>query len=86
MQIRFNQAARKHRVGRTSARHVLASVVPTRIVTDQGSPGWLYVGVDEGGRELEIVAVEVPDQAGHDAFLLVFHIMPTQLRRRGPHA
>ena len=36
----------------------------------------LYVGTDDRGIELEIVAVDVPDG------FLVIHVMPTALRRR----
>jgi len=35
-----------------------------------------WVGFDERGRELEVIAVECPD------YLLVIHVMPTSLRRR----
>lgn len=59
--------------------------MPTVITTDQGNPGRLYVGMDERGRELEIVAVEITNEADDAAVLLVLHVMPTQLRRRGPH-
>jgi len=80
--IRFTQAARKHRVGRGSARYVMARTAPTGVVTEQGNPAWRYVGRDERERELEIVAVELDDTAEGDAVLLVIHVMPTQLRRR----
>jgi len=39
----------------------------------------LYVGLDDRGRELEIIAV--PDDSGR-ADLTVIHAMPTVLRRR----
>ncbi len=78
VEIRFTQAARKHRIGRTSTRHVMATTTATGTTTDQGNPGWRYIGPDERGRELEVVAVEV---AGADGdFLLVIHVMPTALR------
>jgi len=80
--IRFTQAARKHRVGRGSARYVMARTTPTGVVTEQGNPAWRYVGRDERERELEIVAVELDDTAEGDDVLLVIHVMPTQLRRR----
>jgi hypothetical protein len=37
----------------------------------------LFVGVDDRGIELEIIAVRLPE------ILFVIHVMPTQLRRRG---
>ena len=77
-EIRFTQSARRHRIGRASARHVLATTDPTPVTTSSGADAWLYVGPDERGRELEIVALEVAD-AGQP-YLLVIHVMPTQLR------
>lgn len=77
-EIRFTQSARRHRIGRASARHVLATTDPTPVTTGSGADAWLYVGPDERGRELEIVALEVAD-AGQP-YLLVIHVMPTQLR------
>ncbi len=46
-EIRFTQAARKHRIGRASVRHVMATVIPTGMVTAQGNPAWIYTGRDE---------------------------------------
>jgi hypothetical protein len=77
-EIRFTQSARRHRIGRASARHVLATIDPTRVTTSSGADAWLYVGTDERGRELEIVALEVADAV--QPYLLVIHVMPTQLR------
>ncbi len=56
------------------------------MVTEQGSPGWRYVGRDERERELEIIAVELDDTQDGEDVLLVIHVMPTQLRGRNhPH-
>jgi hypothetical protein len=77
-EIRFTQSARRHRIGRASARHVLATTDPTPVTTSSGAKAWLYVGPDERGRELEVIALEVADAA--QPYLLVIHVMPTQLR------
>ena len=77
-EIRFTQSARRHRIGRASARHVLATTDPTPVTTSSGAKTWLYIGPDERGRELEIIALEVADAA--QPYLLVIHVMPTQLR------
>ncbi len=82
VEIRFTQAARKHRVGRSSVRYVLARATASGTTTSQGNPGWRYVGVDERGRELEIIAVEVTGATG-EGVLLVIHVMPTNLRGSG---
>ena len=77
-EIRFTQSARRHRIGRASARHVLAMTDPTPVTTSSGAQAWLYVGPDERGRELEVIALEVADAA--QPYLLVIHVMPTRLR------
>ncbi|MGH8889628.1 MAG: hypothetical protein ACRDV3_07680 [Acidothermaceae bacterium] len=56
------------------------------MTTDQGNPGWLYVGRDERDRELEIVAVEIKGDENSPPVLLVIHVMPTHLRGSDPHA
>jgi len=85
VEIRFTQASRKHRVGRSSVRYVMARTTPAGTTTSQGNPGWRYVGPDERGRELEIITVEVTGYTGQD-LLLVIHVMPTNLRGSGSDA
>lgn len=84
LEIRFTQSARKHRIGRTSARDVLADTRPTPVTASSGADAWLYVGLDERGRELEIIAVEVQPADGGQHYLLVIHVMPTRLRGASP--
>ena len=84
LEIRFTRSARKHRIGRASARHVLASTEPTAVSTIRGADTWLYVGPDERGRELEIIALESHPADGGRRYLLVIHVMPTQLRGDSP--
>ena len=81
LEIRFTQAARKHRIGRASVRHVMGTVIPAGTVTAQGNQAWLYIGTDERGRELEVIAVEIGQQRGQTPYLLVIHAMPTSLRK-----
>jgi hypothetical protein len=57
---------------------VLATTDPTPVTTSSGAQAWLYVGPDERGRELEVIALEVAGAA--QPYLLVIHVMPTQLR------
>ena len=80
LEIRFTQSARKHRIGRASARQVLATAEPTAVTTTSGANAWLYVGPDERGREVEIIALEVHPADGGQSYLLVIQVMPTQLR------
>ena len=83
-EIRFTQSARRHRIGRASARHVLATAEATAVTTTSGADAWLYVGSDERGRELEMIALEVHPADGGQSYLLVIHVMPIQLR--GDHS
>ena len=43
MEIRFTKAARRHRIGRRSARYVMASTDPSPIITAEGNPAWFYL-------------------------------------------
>lgn len=81
MEIRFTQSARRHRIGRSSARFVMASTNPALVTTSRGTPGWRWVGDDERGRQIEIIAIEVQDDEGPEAVLLVIHVMPTHYRK-----
>ncbi len=74
--FRFTRPARKHRIGRAHAMHVLLTVEPRALpATDDLDGRMVWVGLDDRGIELEIVAVVLPDE------LLVIHVMPTALRR-----
>lgn len=63
----------------------MACTTPTGVLTEHGSRGWRHVGADERDRELEIIAVEIENDEA-EAYLLVIHVMPTQLRGSGSHA
>lgn len=81
MEIRFAQAARRHRIGRASVRWVLAHTTPTGITANRGGMAWLWVGSDERGRQLEIIAVEVQGEQDREPVLLIIHVMPTYRRK-----
>ena len=75
MEVLWSQSSRRHRIGRAHARHVMATVEPTESVTTAGHPALPWIGTDDRGVELEIVAAMLPD------LYLVVHVMPTALRR-----
>ncbi len=75
--IGFANASRKHRVGRAHIRYVMTTVEPVAMTTNRGDSGWLYVGTDDRGVALEIIAVEVDSEE-----LFVIHAMPRVYRRR----
>lgn len=76
--IRFTRSARRHKIGKTHAHHVMAHHQPV-IVNDRqtGQATMTWIAEDARGRELEIVAVETAD------CYLVIHVMPTSLRSKG---
>lgn len=74
-EIRFTQSARKHRIGRSSARYVMAHYKALEVLHD-GILKLEWVGKDERGRELEIIAIHIGD------VLLVKHVMPRRYRNR----
>ena len=72
---RFAQSARKHRIGKTSARYVMDMFEPTRF-DDQGTLKLLWVGKDERDRELEVIAID------YVTYILVIHVMPGGFNRK----
>lgn len=83
MEIRFTKAARRHRIGRASVRWVMAEHRPTTTTTRHGEVAWRWIGADERGRELDVIAVEALGEQDLEPVLLVIHAMPTY-RRRDP--
>lgn len=58
----------------------MATVMPAETTTSQGNRALRYVGADERGRELEVIALEL-GPSDRERFLLVIHVMPTMFRR-----
>jgi hypothetical protein len=56
----------------------MTASTPTRLTDDELPDRLVWTGPDDRGLELEIVALDLAD------YLLVIHVMPTQLRRRQP--
>jgi uncharacterized DUF497 family protein len=83
MVVRFARSATKHRISRESIRHVIANY---RLQFEEPPPAggeasqstrMVYLGEDENGRALEVMAVEI-DAGG----LLVIHAMPQREKYR----
>jgi hypothetical protein len=56
--------------------HVIDTVAPTAVpATAVADARLVWIGPDDRGMELEIVALDLPDE------WLVIHVMPTALRR-----
>ncbi len=77
MTLQWARGSRKHKIGRAHAQHVINTTTP-QLFAGGGKLGddmWRWVGVDDRGLELEIVAIAMADA------LLVIHVMPTAFRR-----
>lgn len=56
--------------------HVITTTEPVSVpVTDTVDARLVWIGLDDRGVELEIVALDLPDA------VVVVHVMPTSLRR-----
>jgi hypothetical protein len=79
VRVRFTQSARRHRVAVGRARQVINSPVVT-LTLPPPAPGvddrLVFLGDDETGRALEVVAIELPD------CLLVIHVQDLQAKFR----
>ena len=55
---------------------------PVENVRPSGDIEFEWVGLDDTGRELRVIAVATTDDRKGDAIVLVLHVMPTALERR----
>ncbi len=78
MRIRLTQAARKRRIGRAHIEAAMsnAHTIETVAATDLIDPQIVWIGEDDRGDELEVIAVVLPNE------LLIIHVMPTRYKRR----
>lgn len=77
VRVRFTQSARRHRIGKARALHVMNNVEPIRVgADDELQERLLWIGPDDRGLELEVIAIAEPDH------IPVIHVMPRQFRRR----
>lgn len=85
MRLRFTRNARRHRIGKAHAVHVMATVEPVATENKRGELELSWVGSDDRGVELEIVAAMMRDQRADEPqlMLLVLHVMPTNYREGG---
>lgn len=79
VRVRFTQSARRHRIGNARALHVMNNAEPVTVHADDDlRERLLWIGPDDRGLDLEVIAIVEPD------YLLVIHVMPHQFRRRTP--
>jgi hypothetical protein len=66
-------SARRHRIGKAHALHVVDTVDPEQVpATSTADARLVWIGEDDRGVELEIVALDLPDA------VVVIHVMPTK--------
>lgn len=76
MQVRFTRPARRRRIGKAHALHVMSTVEPVAVPpTETADARLVWIGPDDRGVELEIVALDLRTE------WLVIHVMATALRR-----
>lgn len=76
-EVHFARSARRHRIGKAHVLFVLESCEPmTVLICDGEDQKLLWIGYDDGGLELEVIALELPES------ILVIHVMPRSFRRR----
>ena len=59
----------------------MASTDPVSATTSKGDLAWRWVGYDERGRQLEVIAVGVQGEKDPEPIVLVIHVMPTHYRK-----
>lgn len=62
---------------------MMAHSTPTATTTNSGDVAWRWIGPDERGRELDVIAVETQGEQDAAPILLVIHVMP-KYRRGDP--
>ena len=76
MRIKFTQASRKHRIGKTRVLFVMENYSPSLL---EGNLDYIeryvWIGKDDRGLELEVVALILEE------YLLITHVTPTDLRK-----
>ena len=76
-EVHFARSARRHRIGKAHVLFVLESCEPmTVLISDGEDQKLLWIGYDERGLELEVIALELAES------ILVIHVMPRSFRRR----
>jgi hypothetical protein len=75
--VQIISGARKHGISRRRIEHALLSQTEAEAIgTETTDPKIRFVGRDERGEEIEMVAVVLP------GLLLIIHAMPTHCRRK----
>lgn len=76
VQVRIVSGARKHGLSRRRIEQALESHTSADTVSSETTdPKIRFIGADERGEEIEVVAVVLP------GLLLIIHAMPTRYRR-----
>jgi hypothetical protein len=74
--LRFSQSSRKHKIGRKHIKYVINTYEFVYVFDEQKEQQLLWIGMDERGRELEVVAFLQSN------CYFVVHAMPLMFRRK----
>lgn len=82
MRVEFASSARRHRVGKARALHVIRNSRAQLIVTDAAGRDdrIVFLGDDQTGRALEVMGVELADGT-----LYVIHVMDLRAKYRAAY-
>ena len=81
LRLKLTQRARAHRIGQAHMVYVMSHYRAQEGVRPTGEPELTWIGEDDRGVELRIIAVpQEPDGPGRPV-LLVIHCMPTWMER-----
>jgi hypothetical protein len=75
VEIHFSKSARKHKIGKERAKFVMKTS-QARITWIGEREEWQWVGKDNRGLDLEIIAIR------EGSNLIVIHVMPRGFRRK----
>lgn len=86
MRMKFTQAARKHKIAKGRALHVIRNTEPVEVTDDNGNvTGFDWIGNDDRGLELHIIGIVKVDErsATGEKIALITHVFPTALNKKG---
>lgn len=86
MRMKFTQAARKHKIAKGRALHVIRNSEPVATLDEDGNVTELdWLGEDDRGLELHIIGIVKVDErsATGEEIILIKHVFPTALNKKG---
>lgn len=80
VRVKITKQARRHRIGNARMLFVMDASTPTEGVRPNGDLELSWLGLDDRGIELEIIAAITVDDRTDEPVVLVIHCFPTALK------